>query len=525
MKRWNPPVEPSRKEQFILKRLKRTRKLYAFLRLHRHELFDDGFQVELEKMYRQTGAGVEPLPPAQLCMVVLLQAYGRISDAEAVELTVLDLRWQLVMDCLGAEEPLFSQGALQAFRERLIGAGLDARLLERTVELARKTEEFDWKKLPKELRLAVDSRPLAGAGRVEDTVNLLGHAARKVVECAATLLDEPFETVCRRAGIPTLLKGSVKAGLDVDWSDPEQKDEAIDRLIKEITHLVAWLERKHLAVEEPLRPYLEAIAQVQAQDLEEKKGKMKIRQGVAADRRISIEDAEMRHGRKSKSKRFNGYKEHIGVDLDTDLIVACAVTPANRPEEEAAGQLKADLERQKLQVQELSIDRAYVNSELVTTVEAEGGTVLAKPWPSRNSKGLFTKSDFKLDLRAHTITCPAGETEPFEPGDVVAFDPDVCGACPLRKQCTHSASTGRHVQIAEDEHRQQRFRKLQRSPSGRKRLRARVGVEHSIAHLSARQGPSARYRGLSKNLFDLRRTAAVQNLETIQRRITESAVG
>jgi len=159
MKRWQPAVELSKKEQFIIKRLKRTRKLFAFLRLHRHELFSDSFQEELEAMYRDTGAGDEPVPPAQLCMALVLQGYHRISDAEAVELTMMDLRWQMVLGCVGADEPAFAQGTLQAFRERLIAADMDRRLLERTIELARQTEEFDWKKLPKDLRLAIDSRP------------------------------------------------------------------------------------------------------------------------------------------------------------------------------------------------------------------------------------------------------------------------------------------------------------------------------------------------------------------------------
>src|SRR5688572_10218162 len=166
--RWDPPKEPSTREQFLLKRLGRTRKLFAFLRLHRHELFDDGFQAELESMYRTTGAGAEPLPPAMMAMAVLLQGYLGASDAEAVELTIVDLRWQMVLNRLGAEEPAFSQGALHDFRERLIRTDMDRRLLERTVELARRTKEFDWKKVPKTLRVAIDSSPLEGAGRVED---------------------------------------------------------------------------------------------------------------------------------------------------------------------------------------------------------------------------------------------------------------------------------------------------------------------------------------------------------------------
>ena len=62
MLHWQPRVEPTKKELFILKRLKRTRKLFAFLRLRRHELFDEAFQVELASMYRDTGAGEEPVP-------------------------------------------------------------------------------------------------------------------------------------------------------------------------------------------------------------------------------------------------------------------------------------------------------------------------------------------------------------------------------------------------------------------------------------------------------------------------------
>lgn len=210
MKRWNPPTVTTRKEDFLLKRLTRTKKLFAFLRLHRHELFTDSFQEELEGMYRTTGAGSEPIPPAVFCMGLLLQAYTGVSDAEAVELTVVDARWQLVLDCLGAESPLFSQGALAQFRARLIGAGLDRRLLERSLELAKETKEFDWKKLPKELRVAVDSRPFDGAGRVEDTINLLGHAARKIVRVAAAITKLPVETIAEQARIPIALRGSTK---------------------------------------------------------------------------------------------------------------------------------------------------------------------------------------------------------------------------------------------------------------------------------------------------------------------------
>ena len=147
--RWTPPVAPTRQEQFILKRLGRVRKLLGFLRLHRHELFDAAFQDELAAMYRTTGAGKEARPPAMMAMAMLVQGYLGISDAEMIELTVLDLRGQMVLGCLGTEEPPFSQGASQEFRERLIAADMDRRLLERTVELAKRTDAFDPRSCPR----------------------------------------------------------------------------------------------------------------------------------------------------------------------------------------------------------------------------------------------------------------------------------------------------------------------------------------------------------------------------------------
>lgn len=68
-----------------------------------------------------------------------------------VELTVVDLRWQLVLDRLGSDQPAFSQGALHDFRAPLIRTDMDRRLLEGMVQFARENGAFDPKKLPREL--------------------------------------------------------------------------------------------------------------------------------------------------------------------------------------------------------------------------------------------------------------------------------------------------------------------------------------------------------------------------------------
>lgn len=521
MERWIPRREIGQDEAYILKLVAKKRKLFGFLRMHRHELFDDAFQEELESIYRTTGAGSEPRPPAFMCMVLLLQGYLRISDGDAVGLAVVDARWQMVLDCIGCKKAPFSQGGLQRFRDRLIASDMDRRLLERTVELAKKTKEFDWKKLPKDLRMAVDSRPLEGAGKVEDTINLLGHAMRKAVEMASKVTDIPKKQICREARTPVLMMPSIKAGLDVDWNDAEQKAEAVALLHAQMTSLCEWLDRKKLASEDAVKPYRDALVQIPEQDLElGDDARMRIRRGVAEDRRVSIEDPEMRHGRKSKSKRFNGYKEHVAVDLDTSLILACEVTPANQPEEQATVRLQEDLDRHGKRIGELYIDRGYINSSQVDRVIEDGGEIFCKPWKLRNANAdLYTKADFLINMRAKTITCPTGQTETFEPGQVVEFDPEVCGACPFRGSCTHAASgKGRTVKIGHDERLQHKLRKLQSAPAGRRKLRRRVPVEHSLARVAARKGPRARYRGSRKNLFDLRRTASIGNLETIQRK-------
>jgi hypothetical protein len=520
--RWSPSSEISRREQMFLKRLGRTKKLFAFLREHRLDLFDDAFQDELAGMYRTTDEGKEPVAPALLAMAVLLQAYTGTSDAEAVELTVVDARWQMVLGVLSAEEPAFSQGTLQRVRERLIAHDMDRRLLERTVELAKTTRGFDFKKLPATIRLAVDSRPLTGAGRVEDTFNLLGHAARKLLECAAAVAGREPSELAAAVNAPSLAASSVKRGLDIDWNDPEQKADAIGQLVEQIERLEAWVQANlgSSAERPPLAEQLATLAQLREQDLESdpKGGGPRIRDGVAEDRRVSIEDPAMRHGRKTKSRTFNGYKSHLAADVDTNLILACGITPANAPEANALPGIIVDVAHfpERNQIGELHIDRGYVASNDVQALAANDVPIVAKPWHPRTGE-LFAKSAFKLDLDQLTITCPAGNTEKIQLGTIAHFPAESCDACPMRARCTKGAlGRGRSVSIAADEPLQHELRRAIATPDGRARLRQRVMIEHRLAHHARKQGRRARYLGVRKNVFDARRHAATINLERLQ---------
>lgn len=86
----------------------------------------------------------------------------------------------------------------------------------------------------------------------------------------------------------------------------------------------------------------------------------------------------------------------------------------------------------------------------------------------------------------------------------------------MRERCT-SSKTGRTVSIHPDERLLEELRERQLTAQGRAKLRERVAVEHSLAHIGQWQGDHARYWGERKNLFDVRRTAVVHNLHIIAR--------
>jgi hypothetical protein len=205
-------------------------------------------------------------------------------------------------------------------------------------------------------------------------------------------------------------------------------------------------------------------------------------------------------------------------DLDSELVWVVGLTPANLPEAQIAAHSRADLDAQGAELGELHIDRAYLASALVRD-RAEDLEVFCKAFPVRAPGGRFAKPAFALDFDQHTLTCPNNVRMPFTAGAKVQFPAEVCQACPLREGCTTS-SRGRSVQIHPDERLLVELRARQQTPQGRARPRERTQVEHALAHVGRWQGNHARYLGLRKNLFDLRRVAAVHNLHVIARQPT-----
>jgi hypothetical protein len=510
--RWQVPTELSAAEQAVADKLHRIGTFYVFLREIRATLFDDAFQAQLAAVYQPRGTA--PLPAALLAMVTLLQAYDQVGDAEAVVTAQVDQRWQLVLGCLGATEAPFSQGALVKFRERLIAHDLDQALLDRTVALAKRTNRFGWQAL----RAALDSSPLLGAGRVEDTWNLIGRALRAVATCAAKSLRIPREQVLRDAGVTLVGASSLKAALDIDWSDPAAQTAALARLLGDVDRLEQWVAAHVPAETSPaVAAAITALRRVLTQDLEPDPttGQPRLRRGVAVDRMPSLGDPAMRHGRKTRTKPFTGYKRHVMKLVDADLIVGALVQPANAAEHQTLAVLTPDVIRHG-PLSELFVDRGYLGSPHIGVLHAAGVAIRAKAWTSHN-RDRFPKQAFTIEPGAARVTCPAGQTIAITPAaTTVHFPTATCQPCAWRARCT-TARTGRSIAIHPQEALLQTLRADQHRADGRARLRHRTTIEHSLARVSQIQGGRARYKGTRKNTLDLRRTAVVANLHRLAR--------
>lgn len=244
-------------------------------------------------------------------------------------------------------------------------------------------------------------------------------------------------------------------------------------------------------------------------------GVFRIVRGVAKDRVISTVDPEARHGHKSKHRRFDGYKAHVSIDPDSELIDEVVATPANTPDRDAVDALLAPVGEEEDKPTVVG-DSAYADGDTRDRLGQQGYEVVAKVPPVRNSTGGFSKDRFVIDLEAGTVTCPAQVTVAIAMsaagGGRASFAPH-CQTCPLREDCTRSAR-GRTVTVHPKEAILAEARTEQATPEWSERYRAdRPVVERKIAHLVCRLwgGRKARCRGRERVATDLDTRAGAVN--------------
>ncbi len=233
---------------------------------------------------------------------------------------------------------------------------------------------------------------------------------------------------------------------------------------------------------------------------------------------ISTVDPDARHAHKTRERRQDGYKAHVVVEPDTGLTTACGLTKTNGPENSDAtvGAELVSADPTIVEGQELEVlgDSAYATGDMLATLDDKKWTPLLKPWPLRPAiEGGFTIDDFTYDASADTLTCPAGVTRTPSPKGTVTYGA-ACRGCPLREQCTTSAS-GRAVLLGEHHQLQREHRKRATEEAFQASYRQhRPMVERSIAWLTkgARRVP---YRGVQKNNSWLHHRVAALNLRRL----------
>ena len=475
---------------------------YERLADHGHEIVTDD---DFAHLYAER-QGRPSIPPSVMVRAMLCATHDRTSDAETSRRTRVDADWKAAM---GVDDEFTGIGAttFSLMRSRMVVHDADAELFAKTIEKAVAAGILKGK-----LTAIIDSSPVHGAGAVADTYELVRGFLRQVVRAAGERLSEQA-----RAGAEPFCGPKP----DIDWQDPAARKTHLAELVAAgMALLVEAVGIDDPAVTEPA----ELLAQVIDQDVEpDEAGDPQIRQGVARDRVISHSDPQMRHGRKSASRRFDGHKLDVIGDEGSELVLGVDVRAGNAGDGEGAVPLLGQvLALPGILIATLLGDMAYSDGDVREAVEEQGAELVAKVPPVTNS-GRFPKTDFGIDTTAGTVTCPAGVTtaeahrakdHKGRPGLAFAFPAATCAACPLRERCVGGAK-GRSIFVGRHHDRIAAARAAQATPATKALLRQRSKIERKIDHLQDLGMRQARYRGRRKTRLQALLAATVANFKRL----------
>jgi len=488
--------------------------IHAWLHREAHRLFaDDAFADLFEE------SGRASVPPRIVAVVMVLQRLEGLSDREAVERFTFDLRWKYAAGGLDYDHPGFVHTVLVDMRARLRRSARPNRIFEAALDLARAAGLVGRQRV-------LDSTPLYDAVATQDTVTLVRSAIRALFRIVDAALGAELRGVCQRDD------DYVAPGKPAcDWDDAPAREALIDALARDGFAILAALDGRVCAGE--VRDAAQLLATVLGQDLEQTRdGVFRIARRVAPDRVISTVDPETRHGHKTAARGFDGYKGHVAVDPDSEIITATDVTPGNASDGSVAETLLADVltpaapaeAEAGTPAERVAVygDASYGTADIVETIEAAGAEAHVKVQAPSALRGHFGKDAFAIDLDAGTVRCPAGSLVPIrtsaDGGGVAAFGA-ACAGCPLRSRCT-AAKDGRAIRIHPKEATLQRSRARQGAATWKAHYRAtRPKVERKLAQLVFRKhgGRRARMRGCERNRHDFALLGAAHNLKRLAR--------
>lgn len=475
---------------------------YERLADHGHEIVTDD---DFAHLYAER-QGRPSIPPSVMVRAMLCATHDRTSDAETSRRTRVDADWKAAM---GVDDEFtgIAPRTFSLMRSRMVVHDADAELFKKTIEKAVAAGILKGK-----LTAIIDSSPVHGAGAVADTYELIRGFLRQVVRAAGERLSEEARSTA---------EPFCGAKPDIDWQDHAARKAHLGDLVAAGMALLA----EAAGIDDPeVAEPANLLAQVIDQDVErDDNGDPKIRQGVARDRVISHSDPEMRHGRKSASRRFDGHKLDVIGDEDSELILGVDVRAGNAGDGEGAVPLLEAVQgTDGVEVETLLGDMAYSDGDVREAVEAAGAELVAKVPPVTNS-GRFPKTDFGIDTGAGTVTCPAGVTtsdakkakdHKGRPGLEFRFPTPTCVSCPLRDQCIGGAS-GRRIFVGRHHNRIAAARAAQAEPATKALLRQRSKIERKIDHLQDLGMRQARYRGRRKTRLQALLAATVANFKRL----------
>jgi transposase len=497
---------------------------YGFLASHRTELFHD---EDFADLYCSDN-GRPSVPPSLLATALLLQAYEGVSDEEAKGRADFDLRWKVALG-VGLQERPFAKSTLQLFRARLILHEQVRTVFGQSLVFARRIGYLRTRKL----KVVLDTTYVLGRGAVKDTYNLLADGIARLVRALAARTHSEPEGWADDHGLGRYFGSSLKGGAGIDWDDPGARQVFLEGVVADAESLlmVAREAVERLPPGDPERGRLHDAAalleRLLLQDIERREDGSRLKQGVSSDRIVSVHDPEMRHGRKSARRRFDGHKAHLAVDPESQLITAADVLAGNDPDHERALEMVQQAEANAdVVVEETVGDCAYGGGDIRQTF-AEAGRKLVAKVASRRGGTQFPKEDFRIDLGAMSCVCPAGRKTrkvvsissgdrygaPGDPLRAFRFDSAICDKCPLRPECVRARpGKGRLVMLHPYEEILQKARAFQNSGSFAPYRKLRQAAEHRLARLMQLGMRQAHYFGRTKTLFQLLIAATVANL-------------
>jgi hypothetical protein len=477
---------------------------YERLAAHGDEIVtDEGFA----HLYAE-GRGRPSVPPSVMVRALLCATHDRTSDRETSRRTRVDADWKAAM---GVDDDFTGIGAttFSLMRARMVAHDSDMKLFEATLAKAVQAGIFKGR-----LTAVIDSSPVHGAGNVADTYELIRKMIGRLGRAMADHLD---------AEVAAEVAELAAAKPDIDWQDRAARRAHLADLVDLAAEMVATAAGRAVAGDPEVAEAADLLARVVLQDVVDGGNGPAIRDGVAPDRVVSHSDPEMRHGRKSASRRFDGHKLDVMIDEDSEIVLGVEVRAGNAGDGEGAAPLLETVQDvDGIEVETLLGDMAYSDGDVRSAVEEQGTELVAKVPPVTNA-GRFPKTDFAIDLEAGTVTCPAGQTasdargskdHKGRPAVTFVFDAGICGACPLREQCT-TAKGGRTIVVGVHHDRLEAARAAQSQPETKALLRRRCKVERKIDHLQDLGMRKARYRGRRKTRLQALLAATVANIKRL----------